>query len=84
MLVITLYLVTNFPSKGILVIHQGKSLFFKIFPATKAVIIIIFKISLLSSLVILAVRVKILNSRKDLYLVVFVDSRVASEDISKL
>jgi hypothetical protein len=45
---------------------------------------IIFKISLFCSLIFLIVRVKVLNSRKNLYLFVFVDLGIALEDASKL
>lgn len=80
----TLHLVANFSSKGIFVVHQGKSPSLEILPAAEAVVMIIFKVSLLCSPVILAVRVKIFDSCEDLHFLILVDFGIASEDISKL
>jgi hypothetical protein len=76
------HLVTDFSGKCVLVIYQRESPFLKVFLASEAIIPIIFQVSLLCSLVIFTVRVKILDSCKDLYLVIVVDSGVVSEDIS--
>ena len=84
LLVIILYFIADFLSKDIFVVHQSKSLFLKIFLATKTIILMIFKASLFYSLIILIIRVKILNFYKNLYLIIVIDFRVILENVSKL
>jgi hypothetical protein len=84
LLVIVLYLIADFSSKGIFVIYQDKSLLFKVLLATKIFIVVVLKISFFYSLIIFIIGIEILNFYKNLYFLILIDSRVTLEDITEL
>jgi hypothetical protein len=84
LLVIVLYLIADFSSKGIFVIYQDKSLLFKVLLATKIFIVVVLKISFFYSLIIFIIGIEILDFYKNLYFLILIDSRVTLEDITEL